>query len=379
MRSFARSMLKLMLWPSSFLLLAVACKDASISQSKIINGEVISENSWQEVEQISWTIGGGASGSCTGTFISDSTFITAAHCVTDDSGRMHGVYLSRNKVQSTKVIWHPKWQGRSDNHTHDLALVIFPSGTARKFAKIYPHVARKGDKITIVGYGGSRVQPGLSEAILKRVGTNTLLGLASDGSLLFKGPPFPDGKPNNAGIAPGDSGGPLFINGQIVGTTRGGLQDGTAYYVNLQQRDNHQFLKDAPSQGAVIKDLPQSFVEKGEAVKTESSKPEADSTEEVIMFAINKNVLSDGSRHILISASFEANVANYCLGTEIACMKDDATWFVADRVNKSKRPAIFQSSGSIKFKNDMAITFAAQNQKTDEWTMRTIKLQQKSK
>ena len=214
----------------------------------VTNGLDINEGTYPAVVQI---LMGNAS--CTGTFVSETTMITAAHCVLEGD-EIRSVRVAQTGAQSTKILVHPNATGNVGGE--DLTVVIFPRQPGQKVMPLSKRKPQAGDAITIVGYGLSDVSQNNS-AGTKRLGKNKLLD-ASGNELVFGGElrnVGAAGNGENSASASGDSGGPMFISDELVGVTSGGTtQDDTKYsfYVNLLSASNQAFLKSTLARGAEI-------------------------------------------------------------------------------------------------------------------------------
>ncbi|AFZ43061.1 peptidase S1 and S6 chymotrypsin/Hap [Halothece sp. PCC 7418] len=185
---------------------------------------------------------------CTGSRIGSNLVLTAAHCVTDGSGKLDANSvtatweLSGGDVSATSqnITFHPNWDGNVGNG-YDVAVIE----TANEIVNSVPTYDlflgnNEGGVHTKVGYGrsgngndGSTIGSGT-----KRQGQNVYEAFLNDsdenpGILLFD---FDDGTDirnnddffGNSGLgvgvaeinsAPGDSGGPTFVDGLIAGIT----------------------------------------------------------------------------------------------------------------------------------------------------------------
>ncbi|MCX6106865.1 MAG: trypsin-like serine protease [Proteobacteria bacterium] len=237
---------------------------------------------------------------CSGTFLSDTTMITASHCLQDTatggaryiSGDV--VDLSGDKFSATVnsgipaikafigapslTIGKPELADRLQDREKDIAILVFPSGTFKNKAKILnkPLVANK--ELTLVGYGRITA-PGYSEDTpgesikIKRVGTNRLAQMDSKlraefnpDSYIIAGNASSDGKTESAQavLGHGDSGGPLFLGQELAAIASSGNvnsdsvkpfvnnAESLSFFASLQSTFARQFLANAIAGGAVI-------------------------------------------------------------------------------------------------------------------------------
>ena len=209
---------------------------------------------------------------CTGTFVNDSQIVTAAHCVyglntnnpdikivepLQSGGRTRYI----EKARALNFVKNPNYRMRDNNGVNhsDLAIINFPMGTSdhdRSIAAIPPEVDQE---ITIVGYGNNQNfidqngQQSGKGAGTKRVGTN-FVRMLDDGMIVFLGLTEAIGDVERGEFSAsgsGDSGGPLFVDGQLAGVTSGGgvartesgQEISVSKYVDLNSEESQDFLR----------------------------------------------------------------------------------------------------------------------------------------
>ncbi len=200
---------------------------------------------------------GNVTSSCTGTFVSDNTLITAGHCVPAAGEKYvllatNGLELSKDgkapagAITPLKAFFDPSLSvngrggrdlGPNQSPEVDLAVLIFPDNTAKYWLPLANTTIPAGTEVKLVGYGSSHAiypEKDKSTSVKKMMGFNKIAPTASikgnlpTNGLLFT---FAWGEPGEAAKhgektasgAPGDSGGPLIANGVIVGTVSRGI------------------------------------------------------------------------------------------------------------------------------------------------------------
>lgn len=190
---------------------------------------------------------------CTGTFVSPTTILTAAHCA-DKGFTFKGVRtLSHESMpESLNKPW---------SFDTDVRLLVFPKAVAPAWIPVSTKSMLGDEDVLIAGFG-------IYDMIEKkgdgkfRYGTMTLRGFEAKGQLLVS-----DGLSAEAvkgqlgdqsGIGPGDSGGPMFRDGQLVGIAAAVSGNGVegqhkSIHVNLTHPKVKAFLDSAVAEGVDIR------------------------------------------------------------------------------------------------------------------------------
>ena len=184
---------------------------------------------------------------CTGTFVSSTTLITAAHCI---HGRSQASFRG---TPATKLIHNRRYF--DENLVDDIAVVLFPTGTAPAQASLLGRSPRVGEGVTVVGYGHSFYRtPSAnsgSGAGTRRKGQNTVAATSRGLVSLTAHPQRND----RAICGSGDSGGPLIVENQLSAVTSArtdAVYPASCLYVDLQSPNSQEFLRRAVQEGADI-------------------------------------------------------------------------------------------------------------------------------
>ena len=229
--------------PIFCIILFFSLNSFSGQQADIVNGIVIDEEEYPSVVRISELINGSPVAGCTATFVSSSTMLTAAHCVEDKGASVRVETGPAAGAVTKKIYLHPQYT--LTGVYYDVAVVIFPEGTSPEYSTVLDRAAKVGNELTIVGYGRSKFDD-LTTSGVKRKGFNVVSAVAERVSFTSKAPQG-EGNGEDACSASGDSGGPMFIDDQIIGISstisRIGAET-TGNYSNILHVKYLPFFKD---------------------------------------------------------------------------------------------------------------------------------------
>lgn len=217
-------------------LLAVACMSSKNklddpSAVKIAGGESISLDAQPWTLKI--TFPNDPDNFCTATFVSHNTMLTASHCAEE-----HPVITlsERGNIKSIAVYQYPLDIVSGVIDANDIAVIVFPNDTAKKFATFAARAPKKDDHVTLVGYGSCTEFLGPDDTRGRCSGTNVIKSIGSDSRIVTAAT-------GGVVVSKGDSGGPLFIDGnQIAGVANSGT-GAKSYHANLTATENIKWLR----------------------------------------------------------------------------------------------------------------------------------------
>lgn len=243
------------------LIAACGTAPADRSEVKVTNGREVGEAEYPSVVLLYDSVQGGI---CTGTFITPTVVLSAAHCTMAGNVDADGNVDSKlaiikitdpvNKkaefiAESVSIVRNPLWDKNGRNvNKWDLSLITFPAGTSKAVSDLAAVQAKAKDKFTIVGYGLNQMKDMSNgdSAGVKREGANSVSSVTG-GFIQFTGKDSTTtGDGTDVSSASGDSGGPLFINGKVAGVTSGGGWGGfgrtRSLYIDLWSAESQAFL-----------------------------------------------------------------------------------------------------------------------------------------
>jgi secreted trypsin-like serine protease len=208
---------------------------AASPQPRIVNGTPADPGEYSAQGFLLIDLGGGDFGACGGTVVSARKFLTAGHCVADDSGRPRppeafDVFLGQNNVSDftsandhlvSAVELHPDYAEDRGGHTNDVAVLTFSAPVAFTVSHIIRPTQRAlwvpGATARIIGWGttsegASTGSDALLEADVPIRTDAVCAGAYGDlfvaSTMVCAGAANP---PSSTDTCQGDSGGPLLV------------------------------------------------------------------------------------------------------------------------------------------------------------------------
>lgn len=183
-------------------------------------------------------------GACSGTIITRTSVITAAHCIVG----VQSIDVLHNAIESVQhAYFHNQYRGGVG--PYDLAIVKVSTEftDAANFSPLPLNVYEDipfGQVASIFGYGLDPI--GAPSIDFPKAGFVEVLGVEGNGMIRT-------GIVDSFGL-PGDSGGPLVLNNSLLGVLSGysiGRNPPVNYFVNLRDTANMGFINEIASDVAV--------------------------------------------------------------------------------------------------------------------------------
>lgn len=203
---------------------------------------------------------------CTGTFVTDSILLTAAHCffsATEDVITVGGTKAVKYERHPDFSYHIPALPDLDSTHI-DIALVFFEKGTSKDYLPLTNKTEGIGSQAIVVGFGaqdangkGVDKQKREGKTIITKHFNGRYVVEGSDGISVVPDPKGPYANANYATISGGDSGGPLLTkDGRSIiavaswlshSSDRKGIAEGG--FTDVLSEDSQKFLKKYLSPG----------------------------------------------------------------------------------------------------------------------------------
>lgn len=234
-----------------------SCISSTENSFSLVNGEIDTKDEYSPVVELKSGLS-----ICTGTFVSDNTLITAAHCIKSDEpgGGIKALFKGKSLAPiKTFIPVVPAEEKRQPKN--DVAVVLFPNGTSDEWFPVSRIPPRAGQRFTIVGFGQTDFVGNNASDEKRRFGYNTITEI-TDGGATIKYELSVTCQGQALGIdamaGRGDSGGPLFTKSGLIGIiSRGEIVTGKLieYDANLVTPAMSKFLRMTMKEGAKINGL----------------------------------------------------------------------------------------------------------------------------
>ena len=197
------------------IVLSAACgRPGSGSRTQVYNGTP--QTGLSAVVQVNTILLDETMGTCTGTFISNSVLVTAAHCL---KGATSVVAMVEGTPRSaTGFAIHPHWVDDGAHRAWDVGIVTFPGGTSSVSSQICMSLPPLNEEVILAGFG--EFLPGQPLDGSLRMGLNRIHDVQNN-VIIVRGNIYQ----GQALTGPGDSGGSLISDFCVRGVLSGGIHD----------------------------------------------------------------------------------------------------------------------------------------------------------
>lgn len=211
----------------------------------IVNGEKCG-SAESPIVQLIMTFTAGFQGSCTGTVVSSTGIVTAAHCL-EGGVRSVAIRVGSRTIQAASFAYHPLWTSQNNPlELNDVAVVVASSAIGKNTFNILANDDLKaGETALIAGYGLTEnlVAEGLRAGYVKIQSTTPSSIIADWNSAA------------GSNTCNGDSGGPIMVKRNdtwyLAGTTSNGdarncgVTEGQdiSRWANINDPSNREFIR----------------------------------------------------------------------------------------------------------------------------------------